>query len=457
MSNPQPWLSIVITSFFSCTAVQAQEAPLILGLDAQSNATTTIQSSDNKKNRTSPVLSGFWDTRVGTRLQEDKFEDQTSLAETRLRLNLDLPGEQTTFHLKTDFVYDDQEDEHDIDLETGQGFLDLREASLQFKPLPNLDIKAGRQTLAWHKGSNILAINDRFPKDYRSYALGRDSEYLRAPSDAIKLSLDSQLAKLDLVYTPRFDANRYVDGSRLSLFNARLGRISGDDAILQVEKPAESFKDDEIALRLSRKIQGKEASLYAYRGFWKSPEGINPRTGKAIFPELSVYGASLRGRIGQYGGGKIEMGYYDSMEDSDGSSPFIRNSEARFLVGYKQALAKNLRVGAQYYLERKLDYDAYKRSVPANRIAADENRHILNFRVKHWRMDQRLLLSLVGFYSPSDEDGYLRPQLSYKLNKDWTVESGVNWFFGESEQTFFGQLEDNSNIYMGFRYNFANL
>jgi len=42
-----------------------------------------------------------------------------------------------------------------------------------------------------------------------------------------------------------------------------------------------------------------EVALYGYQGFWKSPGGFDPLTGNAIFPELRVYGASLRSRLGQ--------------------------------------------------------------------------------------------------------------------------------------------------------------
>jgi hypothetical protein len=35
--------------------------------------------------------------------------------------------------------------------------------------------------------------------------VGRDNEYLKAPFDAIKVSLFGKWANLDIVYTPQFD------------------------------------------------------------------------------------------------------------------------------------------------------------------------------------------------------------------------------------------------------------
>ena len=48
----------------------------------------------------------------------------------------------------------------------------------------------------------------------------------------------------------------------------------------------------------------------------------------------------------------------------------------------------------------------------------------------------------------------LRPHAKYKVNDHWTVEAGGNLFLGESNSTFFGQFEDNTNVYAGARWSF---
>ncbi|MEE9303256.1 MAG: hypothetical protein V3U84_05670 [Thiotrichaceae bacterium] len=424
--------SVLIHNIAYSTA-HAENLTLPLGLDSSKAA-----------------LTGFWDTRVGVRTQDDKHQKQTSLAETRIRLNLEIPGEHAEFRLSSDLIYDDVVEHQDIDLETGAGVLDLREASLLIKPSPNLDIKIGRQTLSWGTGGGLLSINDRFPKDFRSLFIGRDIKYLKAPPvDAVKLTKRSKLVNLDVIYSPRFDANRLIDGSRLSFFNPSLQQLSGNQHIIQVDKPDNWFEDDEINVRLSRNIKGFNSALYVYRGFWKSPAGFDPRLGKAIYPKLGVYGASVGGIVGR-GLGKMELGYFDSMDDADGNNPFIRNSEIRFSTAYKQRLGKTMTLGAKYYVEHRRDHEKQ----PQPRLA-DENRHVLSSRFTHSSMQQDLKLTLLAFYSPSDKDGYLRPMFSYQLDNDWIVDGGANIFFGDSEQTTFGQLENNSNVYLGIRYRFS--
>jgi hypothetical protein len=397
------------------------------------------------------TLNGFVEGRYGQRLQNDPFQRDESLAETRLQLGLNRMGELTTLQVRADFYYDDLVDQDDVDLEEGRGWADLREANLLFSPHDIADVKLGRQILTWGTG-DLLFINDLFPKDWQSFFIGRDEEYLKAPSDAALFSFFPEAVNVDFVYVPQFDPDRYIRGERLSYWNPMLGRLAGRDAIITTELPDGAGQDDEFALRLSKNINGYELALYGYAGFWKSPVGYNPTTGKATFPKLSVAGASLRGNLGP-GVSHLELGYYDSRQDRDGDDPLVPNSELRFLVGYEQEVLRNVMLAGQYYLEALQDYDQYELTAPAGQ-ARDEYRHLLTLRLTWMLLNQNLTLSLFSYFSPSDEDLYLRPAVSYKLTDAWLVTAGGNIFAGEEAYTFFGQFENNTNMYAGLRYSF---
>jgi hypothetical protein len=235
-----------------------------------------------------------------------------------------------------------------------------------------------------------------------------------------------------------------------------LGRPAGRDAVIRTELPDTWFEDVEWAARLAKNVGGYEFAVYSYYGFWKSPGGADPATGKAVFPDLRVYGGSARGPLWR-GIANVEIGYYDSRNGRSGTDPFTNNSEFRALVGYEMDLpqiAHDFTVGLQYYLEWMQDYDAYLRSLPPGSRRRDELRHLLTARLTKLLMNQNLALSLFTFYSPSDSDAYLRPEASYKITDHWTAEAGGNWFFGSSDESFFGQFEKNTNLYAGIRYGF---
>jgi hypothetical protein len=105
-------------------------------------------------------------------------------------------------------------------------------------------------------------------------------------------------------------------------------------------------------------------------------------------------------------------------------------------------------------LELMLDYGAYKHTLPRGSQAADEYRHVITLRLTKLLMYQNLKLSLFTFYSPSDQDVYVRPNIHYKITDHWSAEAGANIFFGEKNHTFFGQFKDNTNVYLSLRWGF---
>lgn len=398
-------------------------------------------------------LSGFAEVRAGHRSMSSKIEKDASIGEARLQLQAEKYWNALNVRVTGDFLYDPIYDRYAIDLEKGEGFFDLREAFVNWRAADFMDVKAGRQILTWGTG-DLAFLNDLFPKDYNSFFIGRDEEYLKAPSDALKIGLFSDLANLDLVYMPNFDANRYADGSRVSVYSPLAGGIVGSSNAIPVDRRGKWFDEDEWAARMYRNFGAYEIALYGYYGYWKNPQGLDMTigTGRAMFPSLSVYGGSVRGPMYK-GIANTEIAYYDSRSDRDGDNPFLPNDQFRFLAGYEQEIAKELTAGVQYNLERTLNYSDLKRTaMPGPR--PEDNRHIITLRLTKQLLNQNLTLSLFNFYCISESDGYARPKINYKVNDEWTIEAGGNIFYGESRDTFFGQLEDNTNAYVSIRFSF---
>jgi hypothetical protein len=387
--------------------------------------------------------AGFIEGRGGLRFDHDTDEKDASLGEARFQLDLTRDFDWGIGRFKGDLLTDGV---------TEEVLIDLRELNLWTSPFSFMDLKFGRQILTWGTG-DLVFINDMFPKDWQAFFIGRDDEYLKAPSDALKVSVFSDLADIDLVYTPLFNGSTFVSGERLSYYNPMAGRIVGRDMIMEDDAPNRYFSDAEVSGRLSRRIGGVELALYGYSGFWQEPEGIDPQSGKVIYPRLNVWGGSVRSAL--LGGvGNVELGYYDSIQSDNGTNPFIRPSEYRFLVGFERELAQELTGGLQYYLELIDEYEQYESNLPKGSTVRDEYRHMLTLRLTKLLMQQNLTLSLFVYYSPSDEDGYVRPKFSYKLTDQWLLDGGFNLFWGEREDTFWGRFQENNNIYLGLRYSF---
>jgi len=396
-------------------------------------------------------LKGFVETRQGVRTRSDELQKKMSINELRASIELEKNISNVNTIFAANFIYDDIVQNDDVNLRTGKGPIDLRQASVAYSPLDNVDIKAGRQILTWGTG-DLVFINDLFPKDWNSFMLGRNMEYLKAPSDAIKASAYTGWVNLNLVWTPIFNPDRLIDGQRISYWNPATSRFSGRNQVLQPRQQDRFGTDDEIAMRLSKVVGSYELALYAYDGFWKTPQG-QTSSGEYYYPKLQTVGGSVQGPL-MGGIFHIEVGSYHSQEDSQGKNPLIRNSENRFLVGQEMELSTNFTIHGQYYLEQMRDYQEYTSSLPAGISAKKKEKHMVVIRATKRLMNQNLTLEMVAFYSPSEKDSHLRPRIEYKVDDNWTIDTGANIFYGEKKDTTWGQLENASNVYAGLRYNF---
>lgn len=429
---------------------------LPLGLDRGAPASESEKEEDDwteKEDGKINEFSGFWEHRYGKRIHSSSLHDQTSINESRLHLAFDRQLVSTRIEAEFDLLYDDVANSHKIDLEKGEGWFDLRKLSLFWEMSPSVDLRAGRQVLTWGTG-DLVFLNDLFPKDWHFW-LGRDAEYMKDPSDALKLSWFNPFLNVDLVYTPRFDADNYITGERISFYDENLGRLVGQDEFIRTNQPDDWFSDDEVAIRLYKNIEGMELAFYGYDGYYKSPAGFDAVVGQYIFPSLSSLGASLRTLLGP-GIFNLEAAFWQSNDDRDGGDPFIKNGENRYLIGYEWEAWANFNVGLQYYSEHMHDYNNYLDNLPNGSVPMDEIRELYTLRMTYLMLGQNLKLSWFSYYAPDNGDTYVRPEVNYKIDDNWEVELGGTLFDVQDDEpnAFFGQFEYNSNMYLMIRYNF---
>nr|WP_241664549.1 DUF1302 family protein [Ningiella ruwaisensis] len=389
-------------------------------------------------------ISGFFEVAAGLRISDDPLiSKDMSLGELRAQFQFDYDLSASRLSLNADAYYDGVLDQTKIQ---------VREAAWQGS-LANIipfgehfDLKIGQQVLTWGTGDYVF-LNDLFPKDFQSFFAGRDDEYLKAPSLSAKLSGFFDLVNIDVVITPEFTPDNYINGDYFSFFSP----VAGQQVAPGFDVAGERLPDSpEYALRLFKSVQGTEYALYAYDGYHKTPNSLS-ETFLPSFSKLRVYGASLRTTLGK-GLVNAEYAYYDSREDKNGNDPLIPNSQSRWLIGYEQELVKNLTGSLQWYLERTEDYSSLIDNSLAPEYEVARSRVWLTQRLSYRAMQQTLTLNAFNFYSSSDGDGYLKLNADYSPVDEWRLSAGLNFFYGDEPWTFFNQFEDASNMYLRFRY-----
>lgn len=389
------------------------------------------------------VFSGFAEGAYGRRLDSDpNFSTRQTVGDLRARVETEWAGDKLVLSLKADALYDDYLD--DLEVEP-------RDLSLRFSPGGSVDLRIGRQVLTWGTG-DLLFLNDVFPKSWVSFFSGRDDEYLKAPSDAVRATWYSSKVNIDVAWSPEFEPDDYLSGSRFSFFSPLAGAVVAPRPPLTAIEPAGGIEDGELALRFFRIAGSTEFAAYAYRGFFKRPLGLSPELAPT-FPRLRVIGGSLRRPLGQ-GLINAEFAHHDSRGDPGGNNPLIPNSQLRLLAGYEFEARARLNVGFQIYVERTQDHGALIANSLAPEFEPDRTRYVVTNRLSYRDTRDKLTLSLFTYYSGSDEDYYIRPVVSYRQSDQWTITAGANLFGGDQAHTFFGQLEDNSNAYLRVRFNY---
>lgn len=331
-------------------------------------------------------------------------------AEERAQLKIEGRKEPYALIIKTDIFYDHIEEKTTIELR--EGYIDIVSEKW--------DTRLGRQIITWGIGDMIF-INDVFPKDYEAFFSGRPLEYLKKGIDGIKAGLYPQMLNLELIVIPFFEPNTFPEGRRFH-------NSMNPDA----SKPNET----EVALRAYKNLSGLDTSIYFYRGFYREPS--MKADGSFFYPELSVYGVSLEGKA--FG---IEVGYYDSRQDSKGKDPFIPNPTSRILFSYKGQPLEDLSIGIQYYTEY----------MDSNEEQGDRLYQLASLRLTQMLLHQEMRLSFFMFYSPTYGDYMLNPEIRYRFTDTISASIGGN-IFGGNQSGRFGRLDKNDNAYIQLRYEY---
>ncbi len=389
-------------------------------------------------------FSGFTEVGYGYFLQQNIVESNSSLSEITARLNLDYSNESFDFISKGELAYDNV---------LRDSLWEMREFNFSFSPSDSIDVKLGRQILTWGTGDYVF-LNDLFAKNWQSFFSGRDDQYLKAPSNSVKGTWYIGDYSIDLTWTPEFTPDIYLTGERFSFYSPQARGIIAPAENFQVQQTSGA----QWATRIATNKNGVEYAFYGYKGFWPTPVGMTknkhqPQQLTPYFPEMNAWGASIRMA---FAGGLLNTEYssYNSIEDTNGVNPLVANGQQRFLIGYETEVFKNLTASLQFYLEQTKHYNAFIEHSANPVIEVDENRQLLTVRLRYSTMQQKLIYAFFSFYSPTDNDGYLKPSISYRQNDVWSYSAGANIFWGKENFSFFGQHQDNSNVWLRVRYQF---
>ncbi|MFB6346184.1 MAG: hypothetical protein ABEK50_10480 [bacterium] len=387
-------------------------------------------------------LHGFVEPSYGVRYSKDgPIEDRNALLETRAILEGQWYGKRgESLNLR---VLANQAHNRD-------GDVDVREGSI-FVPLsPSWELTAGRQIMSWAPAQYEF-INDRFAKDYKSFFIGRDLEFLKAPNDAVKLSRFGDIVNANLVLVPQFDPDRTPTGLDVPVYHPGQRQLVDTDSAPTGMRPADSPDEGEVHLRLYKTMGRWEVAAYGYRGFTGTPVGwMNNRT---FHPEMSSGGFSARGPLK----GAIvwlEGGYDHIRHDLSGDTTGVPPDRGHLLVGGRYRTGPRVNYMLQATWARQFDGDVYRDLLSTDHPDSDRDRFRFQAATTRTYWEDRLEVELRGFLGTTEEDWHVRATTAYEWSDAVNITLGTYHYGAAHSASRFGAMDDHDLFLTRLRYSF---
>ncbi len=302
----------------------------------------------------------------------------------------------------------------------------------------NLDVKLGKQRIAWGAADKFNPTDNLNPNDLTDFL---DFE-AKMPSTALKASYYLGDYTITGVWLPLFEPALWPRGGTAFL----LGQTPST-----VDIPARTLENGMFALKLSGAAFNLDYSLSYFKGFddIPIPVRIDPSTGLVMgFPEMQALGFDFAGEYGSVGfWGEMALFYPEEVK----IGPEILLSDYPYL---KYTFGMDYTFESGIYLEVQYVHGFFTERGRGNLndfLIANIERKFLNDDLK---------LQLGGALEARDidniKDSYgtaLIPEISYSPVDNLEITMQV-YLFGGKDATLLGRLRDSDQVSLSVEFRF---
>ena len=331
---------------------------------------------------------------------------------------------------------------------------ELREAFVDVRR-NRLDVRAGRQILAWGRADGINPTDNLTGEDLT----------LLAPDDD-----DRRLGTVALRASYYF-GDLSVSGYLLPEFRGHRFPLPSPAANLTFSRDAPEWPGDQWAVRVEQTGRAIDWSLSYFDGLDLLPDlglpaaPVASRAADVIdisHHRVRILGADMAATAGRFG--LRAEGAYVHTEDPHGRDPYTKNPFVFLVAGTDRTFREHLNVNFQYLFRFVREFSPIDRSLPglAGVVAAQQavlssQTHRVqqgaSFRAAYqWLHDTlEVECAAAGYVEPRGIA--FRPKVTYAVTDRWRALAGAEIFGGEAA-SIFGLLEPNSTVYFEARWSF---
>jgi hypothetical protein len=321
---------------------------------------------------------------------------------------------------------------------------EVREAYVEDR-LGDVDIRVGRQVIAWGRADGINPTDRLSPKDRRT--LVPDDDDRRLGADAARATWYTGPVAITALWLPAFRADR-------------VGLPAGMSGAVEERS---DWSSDSWATRLERVGGAVDFSISYARIRDVGPDLVLHDDGGPPWLELAhhpvrMIGADIAGNVGRYGL-RAEAAYLHTI-DADGTDPFAKNREFSLVGGGDRTFGGTVNVNVQYLFKYVFDHDAstvgsgtvaWHQRVLSGQAARVQHGATARVGAKWFHDTFEADLSGAAYFGPRGT--VVRPKLTYAVTDQVRVTAGAEIYRGD-DAALFGLMRANSAGFVEFRYVF---
>jgi hypothetical protein len=327
---------------------------------------------------------------------------------------------------------------------------ELREVYLEGSPFGSLDIKLGRQIVAWGTADSLRVVDVLNPTDNREYGM-TDLEDIRIPLAMTKIDYYFKDYKLQTVAVHKIKFNK----------TAPLGSdYNSSTAEIKEVVPESSAENTEYGVALFGRPRGWDCSIHWAQFFDDEAHlfitdtiyvpwiGLVP-TLEYRHSRLTMFGAALSIPSGNFLW-KAEAGNYWGMEFNNVKDKKFTRTDVLF--GAEYSGWNDTSVSFESGVQHLNDFDKLLEASPDFQLE-DRIATTVNFLQNYY--NQTLNLNITGMMiGKRGEDGGLnRASLEYDVMDAFSIKGGV-MIYQPGESLYFQSLNENDRLFFEARYSF---
>ncbi len=438
------WLFITVTQF-SAGNVKAKD----IDLDTEIAYLSAYNYAENYLSKS--------EARISFSLEKDIFDSSRIYAKTLL-LN-DFSG-----RLEVGDPYDNEphswgdrlslNNSHDLQFE-------LRELYWQVVGDTSL-VRIGKQQTVWGKADGVVVLDLINPFRYREFVL-EDSKDSRIAQWSTNVDLTFDAFTFQVVWIPD---NTYGDfpnmQSEFAITSAQLvprypQPFPAQYKILRLDKPNDVIQNSDVALELGKSLGGWDVTLNYINQMANDPvffrtidysQALPLVTVAATYTRVPTLGASASKSWGDLVM-RTELAYrknryiidYD-VQDEDGAQ---KTDELNYVVGLDYFGFNSALLSAQIYQSHLMSYK--------NSLARERAVTLFTLLYQKSFFNDTLTCEGQWLTDQNGHDGLVRLSASYRMTDTYTLDIGVDTFYGDANGIF-GQFDARDRVSFGLKAKF---